>query len=101
MQLIMTIYLFYYLLYYFYYLYFIYLCSELINDLFIFRNLKQINMEWKQECDLLLLQEIVVSEPFKFKSSMRERESVGGDYPQVEWKWSLWKSPGKQKGGER
>ena len=72
------------LLYYF--LLFIYLCSELINDLFIFHNLKQINMEWKQECDLLLLQEIVVSEPFKFKSSTREREreSVGGDYPQVE-----------------
>ncbi|KAK2565838.1 hypothetical protein P5673_010121 [Acropora cervicornis] len=41
-------------------------------------------MEWKQDCDLLLLQEIVVSEPFKFKSSTRERkrESVGGDYPQ-------------------
>ena len=33
-------------------------------------------MEWKQECDLLLLQEIVVSEPFKFKSSTRERGKV-------------------------
>lgn len=75
MQLIMTIYLFYCCII-FYYLYFIYLCSELINDLFIFHNLKQINMEWKQECDLLLLQEIVVSEPFKFKSSTRERGKV-------------------------
>ena len=33
-------------------------------------------MEWKEECDLLLLQEIVVSEPFKFKSSTRERGKV-------------------------
>ena len=33
-------------------------------------------MEWKHECDLLLLQEIVVSEPFKFKSSTRERRKL-------------------------
>ena len=33
-------------------------------------------MEWKQECDLLLLQEIVAREPFKFKSSTRERGKV-------------------------
>ena len=33
-------------------------------------------MEWKQEYDLLLLQEIAVSEPFKFKSSTRERGKV-------------------------
>lgn len=33
-------------------------------------------MEWKQECDLLLLQEIVVSEPFRFKTSTRERGKV-------------------------
>jgi len=33
-------------------------------------------MEWKQECDLLLLQEIIVSEPFKFKSSTRESRKV-------------------------
>ena len=42
-------------------------------------------MEWKQECDLLLLQEIVVSEHFKVQIvNERERESVGGDYPQVD-----------------
>ena len=46
----------------------------LINHLFFIHNLKQIDMEWKQEYDLLLLQEIAFSKPFKFKSSTRERE---------------------------
>lgn len=42
---------------------------QLINHLFIFYNLKLIDIEWKQEFDLFLFQEIVVSEPFKFKSA--------------------------------
>ena len=33
-------------------------------------------MEWTQECDLLLLQEIVVSQPYKFKPSTRDRGQV-------------------------
>ncbi|XP_078342646.1 uncharacterized protein LOC144628430 [Oculina patagonica] len=33
-------------------------------------------MDWTTECDLLLLQEIVVSEPYRFKSSTRERGKV-------------------------
>ena len=59
-------------------------------------------MEWKQECDLLLWQEIVVSEPFKFKSSTRERGKVWEVITdKVEWKRSLSKSPGKQKGSQK
>ncbi|PFX14997.1 hypothetical protein AWC38_SpisGene20811 [Stylophora pistillata] len=37
---------------------------------------KHIDMEWKQECDLPVLQEIAVSEPFRFKTSTRERGKV-------------------------
>ena len=33
-------------------------------------------MDWKEECDLLLLQEIIISEPFKFKASTRERGKI-------------------------
>ena len=33
-------------------------------------------MEWTQECDLLLLQDIVVSQPYKFKPSTRDRGQV-------------------------
>ena len=33
-------------------------------------------MEWTQECDLLLLQEIVMSQPYKFKPSTRDRGQV-------------------------
>ena len=33
-------------------------------------------MERKHDCDLLLLQEIIVSEPYKFKASTRERKLV-------------------------
>jgi len=33
-------------------------------------------MEWKRECDLLLLQEIVVSEPYQYKASTRERGKI-------------------------
>lgn len=36
-------------------------------------------MEWKRERDLLLLQEIIVSEPFKLKASTRERGKVWED----------------------
>lgn len=36
-------------------------------------------MEWKTECDLLLLQEIVVSEPYQYKASTRERGKIWED----------------------
>ena len=36
-------------------------------------------MEWKTECDLLLLEEIVVSEPYRYKSSTRERGKIWED----------------------
>ena len=36
-------------------------------------------MEWKTECDLLLLEEIVVSEPYQYKSSTRERGKIWED----------------------
>ena len=36
-------------------------------------------MEWKTECDLLLLEEIVVSGPYQYKSSTRERGKIWED----------------------
>ena len=36
-------------------------------------------MEWKPECDLLLLQEIIVSEPYQYKVSTRERGKIWED----------------------
>ncbi|XP_068760417.1 mRNA export factor GLE1-like [Montipora capricornis] len=36
-------------------------------------------MEWKPECDLLLLQEITVSEPHQYKVSTRERGKIWED----------------------
>jgi len=36
-------------------------------------------MEWKTECDLLLLEEIVVSQPYQYKSSTRERGKIWED----------------------
>ena len=33
-------------------------------------------MEWKPECDILLLQEIIVSEPYNYKASTRERGKI-------------------------
>ena len=36
-------------------------------------------MEWKPECDLLLLQEIIVSEPYQYKVSTREGGKIWED----------------------
>ena len=36
-------------------------------------------MEWKPDCDLLLLQEIIVSEAYQYKVSTRERGKLWED----------------------
>ena len=36
-------------------------------------------MEWKPECDFLLLQEIIVSKPYQYKVSTRERGKIWED----------------------
>ena len=41
-------------------------------------------MEWKPECDILLLQEIIVSEPYNYKASTRERGKIWDEITETE-----------------